>query len=52
MRALTLRALALAMILGAGLGLGLRTASNSGGWLVALLALSAAVVGLAQQTLP
>jgi hypothetical protein len=37
---------------GTGLGLVLRVVPNSGGWLIALLALSAAVVGLAQQTLP
>lgn len=52
MSLLALRAVAAAVTVGAGLGLGLRAAPIGGGWLVVLLALSAAAVGLAQQTLP
>jgi hypothetical protein len=48
----TPRATVLAVPVGAALGLCLRAVPNGGGWLVALLALSAVVVGLAQQTLP
>lgn len=52
MNLLALRATALVVTAGAGMGLGLRVAPNGGGWLMALLIFSAAVVGLAQQTLP
>jgi hypothetical protein len=44
--------LVLSVVLGVALGVGMRSASQSGAWLIGTLALISVVVALAQQTLP
>lgn len=44
--------LILSAVLGVSLGVGMRSASQSGAWLIGALTLISVVVALAQQTLP